>query len=143
MSKMIKYFTHTPDIKSEMDRIIIHADQSKFRQTNQELREIIPLSSSDKQEEARQLLKPLIKSGTHNSEIYRIYGQILVEEGNYEEALIQLIDALRLNPQDGNAILMPGNISARYFRDKSTALVGEGRGLKVRKGQVFRDASYG
>lgn len=128
--ELLQYFrTHyqvggyIPEITLKEDVIIIHADESEFFQTNKQLQKIIQFSSDHKYDEAKKLLGPIIKNGTYNSEIYRIYGQILSEEGTQEEALNQFIDALRFNPKNTHALLMLGNIYARYFNDKPAALV--------------------
>lgn len=128
---------YIPDISLEKDIIIIHVDESKFHQTNKELQKIIELSDSNKFEEAKQLIKPIIENGTYNSEIYRIYGQILSEEGNNEEALNQLIDALRFNPKNTHALLMLGNIYIRYFKDKPAGMDFYNRILDIEPDNYF------
>ncbi|RTY92035.1 hypothetical protein EKM01_05280 [Flavobacterium sp. RSP46] len=49
-------------------------------------------------------------------------GQILSDEGNQEEAINCLIDALRWNPKNHWALLMMGNIFAKFKNDIATAL---------------------
>lgn len=49
-------------------------------------------------------------------------GQILSDEGDQEEAINCLIDALRWNSKNGWALLMMGNIFAKFKNDVSTAM---------------------
>ncbi len=49
-------------------------------------------------------------------------GQILSDEGDPEEAINSLIDALRWNPKNGYALLMMGNIFAKFKNDVPTAM---------------------
>lgn len=49
-------------------------------------------------------------------------GQILSDEGNQEEAINSLIDALRWDSKNGYALLMMGNIFAKFKNDVPTAM---------------------
>ena len=49
-------------------------------------------------------------------------GQILSDEGDQEEAINSLIDALRWDPKNGWALLMMGNIFAKFKDDVPTAM---------------------
>lgn len=49
-------------------------------------------------------------------------GQILSEEGDQEEAINFLIDALRWDSKNGYALLMMGNIQAKFLEDIPTAM---------------------
>ena len=49
-------------------------------------------------------------------------GQVLSDEGNQEEAINSLIDALRWDPRNGYALLMTGNIFAKFKNDIPTAM---------------------
>ena len=79
------------------------------------------LCDKRKFQEAKPILLELIKKNPTNSEYHRIFGQILSEEGNQDEAINYLIDALRWNPKNGYALLMMGNIFAREKDDLETA----------------------
>jgi tetratricopeptide (TPR) repeat protein len=81
--------------------------------------------------EAKPLLGDLISKNKTNSEYYRIYGQIFSEEGNQEDAIDCLIDALRWDPKNGWALLMMGNIFAKYKDDITTAMKYYDQALKV------------
>ncbi|HBQ61033.1 MAG TPA: hypothetical protein DD671_15805, partial [Balneolaceae bacterium] len=49
-------------------------------------------------------------------------GQAYSEKGDQEEAINSLIDALKWNPKNEWALLMIGNIYARFKKDMDTAL---------------------
>ena len=71
---------------------------------------------------AKPILSSLIQKNPTNSEYHRIMGQILSDEGNQEEAINCLIDALRWDPKNGWALLMMGNIFAKFKDDVPTAM---------------------
>lgn len=72
--------------------------------------------------EAKPILENLIEKNPTNSEFYRIMGQILSEEDDQEEAINYLIDALRWDSKNGWALLMMGNIYAKFKDDLPTAM---------------------
>jgi len=72
--------------------------------------------------EAKPILVKLIKNNPANSEYHRIMGQILSDEGKQEEAINCLVDALRWDSKNGWALLMMGNIFAKFRNDVSTAM---------------------
>ncbi len=72
--------------------------------------------------EAKILLKKLIDRNPTNSEYHRIMGQILSDEGNQDEAINFLIDSLRWDSKNGWALLMMGNIFAKFKNDVPTAM---------------------
>ena len=49
-------------------------------------------------------------------------GQILSDEGDQDEAIDYLIDALRWDAKNKYALIMTGNIFAKYKNDIETAL---------------------
>jgi len=67
-------------------------------------------------------LKQLLYKNPTNSEYHRIMGQILSDEGNQEEAINYLIDALRWDSKNGWALMMLGNIFAKFKNDIDTAM---------------------
>ncbi|MHB1147127.1 MAG: tetratricopeptide repeat protein, partial [Lutibacter sp.] len=72
--------------------------------------------------EAKPILTKLIEQNPTNSEYHRIMGQILSDEGDREEAINCLIDALRWDSKNGWALLMMGNIFAKFKNDVSIAM---------------------
>lgn len=83
-------------------------------------------------DKAKPLIYDLIEKTPNISEYYRILGQILSEEGNQDEAINCLIDALRWNPENEWALLMMGNIFAKYKKDIDTALIYYNQILEVK-----------
>ncbi|HQT92111.1 MAG TPA: tetratricopeptide repeat protein, partial [Candidatus Kryptobacter bacterium] len=81
--------------------------------------------------EAKDLLDELLASNPTNSEYHRVYGQILSMEGNQDEAINQLIDALRWDPKNTWALIMMGNIFGRSRSDIDTASKYFEQALKV------------
>lgn len=82
---------------------------------------VISLCEKRKFSEAKPLLQKLIHDNPTVSEYHRILGQILSEEGDQDEAINCLIDALRWEPKNGYALIMMGNIFARHKDDIDTA----------------------
>ena len=80
------------------------------------------LCEKGRYEEAKPILKQLIDKNPTNSEYHRIMGQILSDEGNQEEVINSLIDALRWDSKNGWDLLMLGNIFAKFKNDIETAL---------------------
>ncbi|MBK7640807.1 MAG: tetratricopeptide repeat protein [Bacteroidetes bacterium] len=72
--------------------------------------------------EAKPILQKLIEKNPTNSEYHRIMGQILSDQGDQEEAINCLIDALRWDSKNGWALLMMGNIFAKFKNDVPTAI---------------------
>ncbi len=82
----------------------------------------VALCEKGKYPEAKQILENLIHKNPANSEYHRIMGQILSEEGDQDGAINCLIDALRWDSKNGWALLMMGNIFAKFKNDIPTAM---------------------
>lgn len=82
-------------------------------------------------DEAKVILTNLIKSNPTNSEYHRVFGQILSDQGDIEEAINSLIDSLRWNPKNAWALLMMGNIFARNKNDIETAMIYYDQAAKI------------
>lgn len=67
--------------------------------------------------EAKSNLDILIKNKTKNSEVYRIYGQILSDEWNISKSEDYLLQSLTLNPKNENALIMLWNIYRSRWSD--------------------------
>lgn len=111
-----------PRVTIDGDWVIIEIDTKTIASQNNEYQKVIYLCENGKYSEAKPLLKMLIDRNPTISEYHRIYGQILSDEGNTDEAINSLIDALRWDPNNGYALLMMGNIFAREKNDISTAM---------------------
>ncbi|EOZ97851.1 TPR repeat protein [Indibacter alkaliphilus LW1] len=67
-------------------------------------------------------MEKLIENYPTNSEYYRNLAQTYEEEGQHEKAIDILIDALKWDPKNHWALILMGNIYARYFDDVHTAM---------------------
>ena len=102
-------------VNIEIDTPSIISQEADFKKT-------ISLCEKGKYAEAKPILKKLIEKNPANSEYHRIMGQILSDEGDQEEAINSLIDALRWDSKNGWALLMMGNIFAKFKDDIPTAM---------------------
>ncbi|HRA73625.1 MAG TPA: tetratricopeptide repeat protein, partial [Flavobacterium sp.] len=85
-------------------------------------RKTVALCERGNYQEAKPILQNLIANNPTNSEFHRIMGQILSDEGQQDEAINCLIDALRWDSRNHWALLMMGNIQAKFLKDVPTAL---------------------
>lgn len=83
---------------------------------------MVALCEKGKYSEAKPILKRLIEANPTISEYHRIMGQMLSDEGDQEEAINCLIDALRWDSKNGWALMMMGNIFAKFKKDVPTAM---------------------
>lgn len=102
-------------VKIEIDTPTIITQEAEYRKT-------VALCEKGKYSEAKPILKKLIDHNPTNSEYHRIMGQILSDEGFQEEAVNCLIDALRWDSKNGWALIMMGNILAKFQNDVPTAM---------------------
>jgi Tfp pilus assembly protein PilF len=123
LQKVSSYEGYTPEVLISENTVSIVVDQREAQKTTDRHRQIVQLAEKGDFEKAKQLLIPLIEAGSQNAELYRIYGQILEQEGNPAAAMNQLIEALRWDPQNTNALIMMGNIFANYKNDVDTARI--------------------
>lgn len=123
-SNLKSYYTlgpFEPKIEISESEIIITVDSNKYLEDKDEYQKLISLCDSGNFNKAKPLAEQLIKKSPNVSEYHRILGQILSEQGNQEEAINCLIDALRWNPNNKFALLMMGNIFAKFKKDNNTA----------------------
>ena len=102
-------------VNIEIDTPSIISQEADYKKT-------VSLCERGKYSEAKPILKKLIEKNPTNSEYHRIMGQILSDEGDQEEAINCLIDALRWDSKNGWALLMMGNIFAKFKDDIPTAM---------------------
>lgn len=125
ITKFQEYYTYhpyKPKVSIENDLVKIEIDTPSILLQEADYKKAIALSEKGKYPEAKLILEGLIKKNPTNSEYHRIYGQILSEEGDQEEAINCLIDALRWDSKNGWALLMMGNIFAKFKNDVPTAM---------------------
>ena len=99
-----------PEVKVENDLAYVSIDTSVIESQEKDYQKVVHLSERGKYAEAKPILNELISKNPTNSEFHRIMGQILSEEGDQEEAINSLIEALRWNPKNGWALMMLGSI---------------------------------
>lgn len=111
-----------PKISIDNEWITIEIDTNTIFSQEEDYNKTVALCEKGKYAEAKPILKGLIKKNPTNSEYHRIMGQILSDEGDQEEATNCLIDSLRWNSKNGWALLMMGNIFAKFKNDVPTAM---------------------
>lgn len=93
-----------------------------IEQHNSRYNKVLALCDVRQYTEAKEQISQLIKEAPHISEYHRVLGQILSEQGEQDDAINSLIDALRWDPKNGWALIITGNIMARYQHDLETAM---------------------
>ncbi len=125
ISILQEYYTYAPykpKVTIENDWVKIEIDIPTIISQEADYKKTVALCEKGKYAEAKPILKNLIAKNPTNSEYHRIMGQILSDEGDQEEAINYLIDALRWDSKNGWALLMMGNIFAKFKEDVPTAM---------------------
>jgi len=122
LEKYYSYGPFKPKVTIDKEWVTIEIDTQSITSQDAEYRKTVTLCEKGKYSEAKPILQKLIEKNPTNSEYYRIMGQILSEEGDQEEAINFLIDALRWDSKNGWALLMMGNIFAKFKNDIPTAM---------------------
>jgi tetratricopeptide (TPR) repeat protein len=122
LTNFYSYGSFKPRVRIEDDFVVIDLDIKSISSQENNFRNVITLCENNNFSEAKPILLELIKKNPTNSEYHRILGQILSEQGDQDEAINALIDALRWNSSNGWALMMMGNIFARHKKDVTTAL---------------------
>lgn len=120
-----RYYTEGPfepqvEITEKIVKITI--DTNKIEEDSKSYQKLVSLCEKGDFNKAKPLAQELIEKSPNISEYHRILGQILSDEGDQEEAINCLIDALRWNPKNEWALLMMGNIFAKFKEDIDTAM---------------------
>ncbi len=125
ISALTAYYSYgvfKPTVVISGDSIQIDIDTDNIQKHESEYRKVVTFCEKGNYIAAKPLLTKLIAQNPTNSEYYRIQGQILSVEGNQEEAINCLIDALRWDATNNWALTMMGNIFANYKADLTTAM---------------------
>jgi len=133
--ELTDYYTfglYKPTVTVDNDWAIIDIDIPTIFEQEQNFSKVVSLCEKKKFTDAKKVLIPLIEKNPTNSEYHRILGQILSDEGDQEEAINSLIDALKWNPKNGYALIMMGNIFAKFKDDIETALKYYNQALKIK-----------
>jgi tetratricopeptide (TPR) repeat protein len=116
------YGPYKPKVSIENNWVKIDIDTPTIVTQDGDYKKVIALCEKGKYSDAKPILKNLISKNPTISEYHRIMGQILSDEGDQEEAINCLIDALRWDSKNGWALLMMGNIFAKFKDDIPTAM---------------------
>ena len=116
------YGPYKPKVTIAKDWVTIEIDTPTIISQEADYKKTVALCEKGKYSEAKPILKKLIDKNPANSEYHRIMGQILSDEGDQEEAINCLIDSLRWDSKNGWALLMMGNIFAKFKDDVPTAM---------------------
>jgi Tfp pilus assembly protein PilF len=122
LQKFYTYKTYTPKVFIDQDSVIVELDIPAIISQESDYKKVVALCEKAKYSEAKPILKKLIEANPSNSEYHRVMGQILSDEGDQDEAINYLIDALRWDSKNAWALLMMGNIFAKFKEDIPTAM---------------------
>lgn len=134
VSYLKEYFTNSTDnpiITLDGNTIIIEMDLPVIDVQTKEYKQALALCNKQMFSEAKPILEKLINQSPSNSEYYRVLAQIHSEFGQHDVAIDTLIDALRWNPNNGWALMLMGNILAKFKGDIQTALIYFDQALKA------------
>lgn len=119
-----EYYTtdkYIPEIKIEGGIVVVEIDVNRILTEEADFRKAISFCEKGQYDKALPILKQLIKQNPTVSEYHRNYGQVESELGHQEVAINSLIDALKYDRKNKYALLMLGNIYAKYKNDTTTA----------------------
>lgn len=113
---------YIPRVWIEDDGLFIEIDDEKVADSGSTLQRIIRFAESRRYAEAKALISETLAQGTSDSEIFRIHGQILFDEGSFDEALNQFIDASKLNPDNVHVDTNLGNLPTLQCTENNTII---------------------
>jgi tetratricopeptide (TPR) repeat protein len=119
------YYTYNqfkPKVTIDNDLIVVEIDINTIQRHEIDFQRVISFCEKGNFKDAKPILLKLITENPTISEYHRIMGQILSDEGDQDEAVNCLIDALRWNPKNAWALLMMGNIFAKFKNDVASAM---------------------
>ena len=123
-SYLSSYYTigpFEPKLEVSENEVTITVNTSKYLEDKSAYEELVSLCENGNYNKAKPLAEQLIQKSPSVSEYHRILGQILSDQGDQDDAINCLIDALRWNPSNKFALLMMGNIFAKFKKDNNTA----------------------
>ncbi|MFA9389331.1 MAG: tetratricopeptide repeat protein [Prolixibacteraceae bacterium] len=101
--------------------VTVEIDLSSIAEQQTEFIKATRFCEKNQFEQAIPILNVLISKNPSNSEFHRVLGQAYSVIGQNEKAIDCLIDALRWDPKNNYALIMIGNIFAKFKNDISTA----------------------
>ena len=133
-NELRNYYTfgpYKPKVEINEDVVRIEIDTSAILSQKPAFDTAIKYCEAGNFKKAKPVLEKLVKNNPTVSEYHRILGQIYSDEGNQEEAINCLIDALRWDPKNSHALTMMGNIFAKSKNDIEIAMTYYEQALKV------------
>lgn len=121
LSELYSYGPYKPRIEIKDGLATIEIDTHTIEAEEKDFSRAVAFCERRNWNEAKKILRYLIKKNPTNSEYHRNLGQVYSEEGNQDEAIDELIDALRWNPRNSYAAIMMGNIFSKFKDDIDTA----------------------
>ena len=121
-TKYYTYKVYQPKVSIKDNIVVVDINTSAIADQLSDYSKAVALCEKRRFDEAKPLITKLIEKNPTNSEYHRILGQVLAEEGDYKDAIDVLIDALRWNPKNENALIMAGNIFSKSENDIETAI---------------------
>lgn len=122
LEKYYAYGSVVPQIEIVQDLVYVTLDTHTILSQEGDFKKAVKYCEQGKYAEAKPILKNLIVQNPSHSEYHRVLGQIYSDEGDQDEAINCLIDALRWDSTNGWALLMMGNIFAKFKSDVPTAM---------------------
>jgi tetratricopeptide (TPR) repeat protein len=113
------------------DYIAVKLSETPEGKEKADFRKVVELCDNQRFNEAKPILQRLMDAQPFHSDYYRVMGQILFEEGNYDEAIDNLIDSLRWDPKNKWALLMMGNVFWRGKKNLPVAMQYYDQVLKI------------
>ncbi len=117
------YGPYEPTVTIHKEWVEVNIDTTVIFSQEKDYSKAVSLCEQGKYNQAKPILQKLIGKNPTNSEYLRIMGQILSDQGDQDAAIDSLIEALRWNPQNGYALIMMGNIFAKFKDDIQTAKI--------------------
>lgn len=133
--ELTDYYTfgpYRPNVDIKGDLVKIEIDISAISSQKAEFDIAVKYCEKRNFKKARPILGKLIKKNPTVSEYHRILGQIYSEEGEQNKAVNCLIDAIRWDSRNNQALIMMGNIFARHYNDIETAMTYYEQALTVK-----------
>ena len=122
LKQLYAYGPFTPTVKIEGDTVTIDMPVENPKDELKEYERLVNLCDQGKFDIAKERLKELLDRSPGVSDYWRIKGQIAEVEQRYDDAINDLINALKWDPGNVQALIMMGNVYARHLKDVSTAL---------------------
>ncbi|MFC5191876.1 tetratricopeptide repeat protein [Algoriphagus aquatilis] len=120
-----KYLTlgeYSPKVELTDSEVVIEVPSDLLLGNSNKYNRATDLCNKGKFAEAKPILVSLIEEFPLMSEYHRTLAQVYEEEGDHEQAIDILIEALRCDPKNHWALILMGNIYSRYKNDTDTAM---------------------